>query len=154
MSEVSLRPSIHSFPDSAVSGPDSSLNLAQSATALIIAGFVRNNHVAPAALPSLVSVVMTTLTDVGGGRPLVADAPPTPPVPAIDPRRSVGKDHITCLTCGVNLKILRRHIKTSHGMTPHAYRMFWGLPPEYPMICKSYSVVRSTLARKIRLGHR
>jgi predicted transcriptional regulator len=132
----------------------SSLSLTQSATALIIAGFVRNNHVAPTALPSLVAAVMTTLAGIGGSR-MVADAPSDQPaVPAVDPRRSVGKDHVTCLTCGVKMKMLRRHIKSRHGMTPDAYRAFWNLPSEYPMTCRSYSETRSDLARKAGLGLR
>lgn len=153
MSDASLHNS-HPSSSANASAATSSLSLTQSATALIIAGFVRNNHVAPTALPSLVSTVMTTLACVGGSR-MVADAPPDPPaVPAVDPRRSVGKDHVTCLTCGVKMKMLRRHIKSRHGMTPDAYRAFWNLPSEYPMTCKSYSETRSDLARRAGLGRR
>ena len=49
--------------------------------------------------------------------------------------------------------MLKRHLKTSYNMTPEQYREKWQLPPDYPMVAPNYAKHRSSLAKKIGLGH-
>jgi predicted transcriptional regulator len=42
--------------------------------------------------------------------------------PAVSVRRSVFPDFIVCLEDGKKLKMLKRHLQTSYGMTPDDYR--------------------------------
>ena len=63
-------------------------------------------------------------------------------------------DHIICLEDGKKLKMLKRYLRTTHGMTPDEYRQRWGLPPDYPMVAPNYAAKRSALAKKIGLGKR
>ena len=50
--------------------------------------------------------------------------------------------------------MLKRHLMTDHQMTPQQYRDKWSLPREYPMVAPNYARTRSTLAKKIGLGHK
>lgn len=42
--------------------------------------------------------------------------------PAVSIRASVKPEHIACLEHGKNMKMLKRHLMTDHGMTPADYR--------------------------------
>src|SRR4051794_31246768 len=55
---------------------------------------------------------------------------------------------------GKKLKMLKRHLQTSYGLSPDAYRAKWGLPRDYPMVAPNYAAVRSGLAKQIGLGRK
>ncbi len=59
--------------------------------------------------------------------------------PAVPVERSIGFDYLICLEDGKELKMLKRHLRENHGLTPEAYRRKWGLPPDYPMVAPSYT---------------
>ena len=69
-------------------------------------------------------------------------------------KKSVFPDYIVCLEDGKKLKMLKRHLHASYGLTPDAYRMKWGLPRAYPMVAPSYAAKRSGLAKKTGLGRK
>ena len=71
---------------------------------------------------------------------------------AIPVRRSITPDYIVCLEDGKKLKMLKRHLRTSYGLSPEEYRSKWGLPADYPMVAPNYSKKRSAFAKKIGLG--
>jgi predicted transcriptional regulator len=50
--------------------------------------------------------------------------------------------------------MLKRHLRTSYGMTPEEYRIKWGLPADYPMVAPNYAAQRSAFAKKIGLGRK
>jgi predicted transcriptional regulator len=60
--------------------------------------------------------------------------------------------HLVCLEDGLKLRMLKRHLREVHGMSPEKYRARWGLPVDYPMIATGYSQVRSKLAKESGLG--
>src|SRR5699024_4113306 len=72
--------------------------------------------------------------------------------PAVPVRQSVKQDYIVCLEDGKKLKMLKRYLMTSYGMTPDEYRKKWGLPADYPMVAPSYAEKRRQLAKAIGLG--
>jgi hypothetical protein len=49
-------------------------------------------------------------------------------------KKSVFPDYIVCLEDGKKLKMLKRHLQTSYGLSPDAYRSNWGLARDYPMV--------------------
>ena len=59
-----------------------------------------------------------------------------------------------CLDDGKKLKMLKRHLSTSYGMSPDDYRAKWGLPADYPMVAPNYAAQRRELAKKIGLGRK
>jgi len=116
----------------------------------IVAAYVSNNSVPPAALPELMASVHGTLA-VLTGRPQ-ADAPPAveQPTPA-QIRKSVQEDGIVSFIDGRSYKTLKRHLN-AHGLTPERYRERYGLPEDYPMTAPGYAAQRSALAKAIGLG--
>ena len=120
-------------------------------TAKIVSAHVGHNQVAAEALPELIQSVHRSLAMAGTAEPATAPAPPTPAVPI---RRSVFPDHIVCLEDGKRLKMLRRHLQASYGMTPEQYRQKWGLPADYPMVAPNYASHRSSLAKQAGLGRK
>jgi predicted transcriptional regulator len=116
-------------------------------TAQIVSAHVSNNPVSPDILPTLIQDVYRTLANVGREPPQ-----PDKPQPAVPVKKSVFPDHIVCLEDGKQLKMLKRHLKTSYNMTPEQYRERWGLPPDYPMVAPNYARARSDLAKQMGLG--
>jgi predicted transcriptional regulator len=72
--------------------------------------------------------------------------------PAVPVKKSVTADFIICLEDGKKLKMLKRHLMSTYGMTPADYREKWDLPRDYPMVAPNYAATRSQLAKKIGLG--
>ncbi|MEZ5802677.1 MAG: MucR family transcriptional regulator [Rhizobiaceae bacterium] len=119
-------------------------------TAEIVSAYVKNNRIPMGELSSVVSDVSAALNRLS--TPVQPEA--EKPVPAVNPKRSVFPDHIVCLDDGLKFKSLKRHLMTSHGITPEQYREKWGLPSDYPMVAPNYAAQRSELARKIGLGRK
>jgi len=121
-------------------------------TAEIVAAHVAHNSVHAAELPKLISAVHAALAG------LVA-APPAPPAepehkPAISVRKSLASDdHIISMIDGKPYKALRRHL-ASHGLTDEEYRARYKLSADYPMVSRSYSAARATMAKAIGLGRK
>lgn len=121
-----------------------------SLTTDIVSAYVGNNSIADAELPAVIKDVFGKLNTVGRrDTELRAEL-----VPAVPVKRSVSKNDITCLDCGKKFKVLKRHLKVEHGLTPDDYRKKWGLGYDYPIIAASYSEVRKKVAREIGLGRK
>ena len=119
-------------------------------TSEIVSSHVSNNPVSATDLPGLIEVVYRKLDDLV----VPQEEEPAPPVPAVPIKKSVTDDYIICLEDGKQLKMLKRHLMTSYGMTPDDYREKWGLRPDYPMVAPSYAAKRQQLAKKIGLGRK
>lgn len=117
-------------------------------TADIVSSHVANNSVAVGDLPTLISKVYSSLSGLGS----TAEPVVTKQEPAVSIRASIKPDYIVCLEDGRKLKMLKRHLMTSYGMTPDAYRTKWSLPSDYPMVAPNYAERRRSLAIKIGLG--
>ena len=119
-------------------------------TADVVAAYVGNNPLQTLELTKAINSVhasLASLNDDGG-------APAEPPKPAVSIRRSVKPDYIVCLEDGKKLKMLKRHLRTTYGLTPDEYRARWGLASDYPMVAPNYAKQRSEFAKKIGLGRK
>ena len=118
-------------------------------TAQIVCAHISKNRLETETLPSLIQSVYRSLSTVKD-----SGAPVPEPVkaPAVPVKKSVFPDYIVCLEDGKKLKMLKRHLHTSYGLTPDAYRAKWGLPRDYPMVAPNYASHRSGLAKRIGLG--
>lgn len=74
--------------------------------------------------------------------------------PAVRIEDSVRPDSLTCLEDGLPFKALKKHLRTSHGMTPEQYKEKWGLESDYPMVASLYSQQRQAIAKTIGLGRK
>ncbi|MER8846068.1 MucR family transcriptional regulator [Mesorhizobium australicum] len=119
-------------------------------TADIVAAYVQKNSVPVSGLPDLIASVNSALSNIGPPTPIAEPAPK----PAVNPKKSVFPDYIISLEDGGKYKSLKRHLATSHGLTPDEYRARWGLPKDYPMVAPSYSATRSALAKSLGLGRK
>jgi predicted transcriptional regulator len=125
------------------------LNLA----AKIVSAHVGNHMTTPESLPGLIRDVYRTLAEV---EPELVTMSSTAARPAAAPARhaTVAHDHLTCLECGLTMKMLKRHLITVHGLTPAEYRTKWGLSADHPMVTSEYAKLRSSLAKQSGLGKR
>jgi predicted transcriptional regulator len=129
-----------------------------AATARIVIAWLAAHAVASTALPELIRDIHRTLT--GLERDDAREAPEDPRSvklqpgsrAAVEARKSVFADHLICLEDGKHVTMLKRHLRTAHGLTPELYRAKWSLPPTYPMVAPNYAKVRSGLARQAGLG--
>lgn len=117
----------------------------------MVTAFLSNNHVPAHEVPELVRQVRNSIQSLSGGggevAGVVAAAKPAVPI-----KRSVTDAYIVCLEDGLKFKSLKRHLRSSYGMTPEEYRAKWNLPHDYPMVAPNYAQHRSQLAKQIGLG--
>jgi predicted transcriptional regulator len=120
-------------------------------TTQIVAAYVANNNVTPGHVIELLHAVHASIEELSGSKEPTEQENA---VPAVSIRKSVTDDHIVCLEDGKVFKSLRRHLKSSHDMTPDVYRQKWNLPSDYPMVAPNYAAKRSNLAKSFGLGKR
>jgi len=117
----------------------------------IVSAYVSNNQLPGAQIPDVIRSVYNCLSG------LDVVAPPTidPGLkPAVAVKKSITPDYLVCLEDGKKLKMLKRYLRTTYGMTPEQYRSKWGLPSDYPMVAPNYAKQRSTFAKTIGLGRK
>ena len=120
-------------------------------TVQIVSAHVGKNQIAPSGLPALIEQVYAALRSVGQEPAPVAVEKPQPFVAA---KRSIFPDYIICLEDGRKLKTLKRHLRSTFGLSPEQYREKWGLAPDYPMVAPNYAQHRSRLAKQLGLGRK
>ncbi|MEI7606334.1 MAG: MucR family transcriptional regulator [Rhodospirillaceae bacterium] len=119
-------------------------------TSKIVSAFVSRNVLQASDLPGLISTIHQSLKSLV--EPTAPAEPAVDQKPAVPVKKSVFPDYIICLEDGKKLKMLKRHLKSSYGLTPDDYRAKWGLPSDYPMVAPNYAKARSEMAVKIGLG--
>ncbi|MCP4330796.1 MAG: MucR family transcriptional regulator [Alphaproteobacteria bacterium] len=120
-------------------------------TAQVAASYFGNNVVPATQIPEVIKSVYGSLASLDGQSDGTGQSSQKPAVPI---RRSVTPDFVICLEDGKKLKMLKRHLRTTYGLTPEEYRVKWGLPPDYPMVAPNYAKQRSNFAKKIGLGRK
>ena len=133
-----------------MSEPDEKALVAQ-----ILSSYLSNNTVAAADLPSVIETVKKAF----GGSEEAASVTPSASVtktwqPAVPVKKSVTPEAVICLCCGRKFKSLRRHLQTTHQLSPREYRATFGLKSDYPMVAPNYAAQRSDLAKSLGLGHK
>lgn len=63
--------------------------------------------------------------------------------PATNTHRVRGQ--LTCLECGKEMGLLRRHLVKEHGMSPEEYRRKWGLPESFEFSSVAYQEIKSRI---------
>jgi predicted transcriptional regulator len=112
----------------------------------IITSYVGNHSLAPEQLSALIISVQQAIRELVQPEPARA--------PAVPIRRSVQRDHVTCLECGFRGKTLRRHLGMRHGLQISEYLRRWDLPSGHPLTAPAYSEQRSTMAKQLGLGRK
>ena len=123
--------------------------------AQILSSYLSNNTVAPTDLPSVIESVKKAF----GGASEAVSTPTSGSEskswePAVAVKKSVSPEAITCLVCGEKFKSLRRHLQSSHNLTPQEYREAFKLKSDYPIVAPAYAAQRSELAKSLGLGRK
>ena len=123
--------------------------------AQILSSYLSNNTVAPADLPSVIETVKKAF---GGSGEAVSTAPSDNVAktwqPAVPVKKSVTPEAVICLCCGRRFKSLKRHLQTTHQLSPREYRATFGLKSDYPIVAPAYAARRSDLAKSLGLGRK
>ena len=123
--------------------------------AQILSSYLSNNTVAAADLPSVIETVKKAF---GGSGEAVSTTPSDSVTktwqPAVPVKKSVTPDAVICLCCGQRFKTLRRHLQTTHQLSPREYRATFGLKSDYPIVAPNYAAQRSDLAKSLGLGRK
>ena len=122
-------------------------------TAEVVSAYVSNNPLAADQLPGLIASVYNGISGLASGAPADEEAEAAAE-PAVSIRKSLKSDQLTCLECGKTFKSIKRHLNTSHELTPDQYRERWGLKSDYPMVAPEYSATRSKMALDLGLGRK
>jgi predicted transcriptional regulator len=117
----------------------------RSMVAEIVSSYLKKNQIAPADIPALINTVYHSLLAAG-------KAPEQSRAPAVPIRQSVRPNYVVCLECGRRAKMLRRHLRDTHGLSPEQYRARWRLSSDYPLTAPAYSEQRSAMAKEFGLG--
>lgn len=120
-------------------------------TSQVVAAYVGHNRVGETQIPDVIKSVYSSLAGLNGHSELAAKAKKKP---AVSVKKSITDDYLICLEDGKKLKMLKRHLRTSYGLSPEEYRSKWGLGSDYPMVAPNYAKQRSDFAKKIGLGKR
>jgi len=122
--------------------------------AQILSSYLSNNSVGAADLPGVIESVKRAF---GGS----ATNPETAPddaaktwTPAVSIKKSITPEALICLCCGESFKSLKRHLETSHDLTPTEYREAFHLKADYPIVAPNYAAKRSELAKSLGLGRK
>ncbi len=117
----------------------------------IVAAYVSRNTLPQNRVAELINIIygaLRGLDGVSGGSGMNARKP------AVAVNRSITPDYLVCLEDGKKLKMLKRYLRTTYGLSPQEYRAKWRLPIDYPMVAPNYAKQRSEFAKKIGLGHK
>ncbi|MBN1424941.1 MucR family transcriptional regulator [Candidatus Fermentibacteria bacterium] len=71
-----------------------------------------------------------------------------------NPQKSVTRNLVFCLECGMKFKQLTSRHLTTHGLTPLEYRAKWGFSKRQPLVARQLSAQRRKTALDNRLGER
>jgi len=107
-------------------GSENGQEMLTTLTADIVSAHVANNAVAVSDVPSLISSVYSALAALNGS----AKTAEVAPTPIVSIRASIKPSHLICLDCGAQLKMLKRHLNTHHGLSEEQYRARWNPPKE------------------------
>jgi predicted transcriptional regulator len=116
------------------------------AVSTIVAAYLRRNEMDPAAVGSFIHSVFASVCNLQNATTVRPQKAP------VDIDKSVTPDYLICLESGKSMKMLKRHLRTTYGMTPEQYRERWDLPADYPMVAPNYAKKRSALAKNNGLG--
>ncbi len=120
-------------------------------TAEIVSAYVSHNDISGVQITDIIKAVHGSLDALQNPASALVEVAAKPAVPI---RKSITPDFIICLEDGKKLKMLKRYLRSTYGMTPEEYRAKWGLPTDYPMVAPNYAKQRSAFAKKIGLGRK
>ena len=122
------------------------------AAANLLTAYVTKNALDPSKISEVYNIMLQTISGTAPAVAAVVEAPRKEPFVPV--KKSIFPDYLVCLEDGRKMKTLKRHLRTSFGLTPEEYRAKWDLPHDYPMVAPNYAEHRSQLAKQLGLGRK
>ena len=123
--------------------------------AQILSSYLSNNTVAANDLPTVIDSVQRAFNGAAAPiTPAAAEGEAQKWSPAVPVKKSISQEELTCLCCGEKFKSLKRHLQTSHQLTPEGYKAAFDLKSDYPLVAPAYAARRSDLAKSLGLGRK
>jgi len=99
--------------------------------------------------------VLHRMKSVEGGESVEVGAErEAPELKAVDPKKSIQRNKVSCLECGKEFKQLTATHLKSHGLTPKEYRKKHGFSAKQALAAKNLSAQRRKRAKELGLGER
>lgn len=117
-------------------------------TAEVVSKYVSRNKIPSSELGALISSTFEAFTKLRNSTSIDTNNLN----PAVHPSKSVRETYVVCLEDGMTFKSLRRHLMSSHGLTPEEYRAKWNLHPNHPIVAPEYSIRRQKHALDAGFG--
>ena len=117
----------------------------------VVVAYIAHNRISVSELPSLIQKTHNTLVTVIGDS--IKDELLTLNLTKKQISDTIKSEYLVSFIDGRKYKTLKRHLK-SHGLTPNRYKAKYDLPDDYPMVAPGYSIVRSRIAKDIKLGQK
>jgi len=121
----------------------------REATTRIVCAYAANAKLTTSELVDTIGSAARALRNAHQG---IVETTTSKLLPAIPIKKSITYQFIVCLEDGRKLQILKRHLRSSHGLTPAQYRAKWNLPTDYPMVAAARASHMSALAKASGLG--
>ncbi|WP_305041705.1 MucR family transcriptional regulator [Geoalkalibacter sp.] len=119
----------------------------------IVAAHASTTPMSKEELLSELAEIYKTLDAIEKGEAVVVEtAEPEAVAPSISRKKAFGRDKVTCMICGKEMKTLSRHLKTAHAMKPADYRKQFDIPRTQPLAARAYSESRRQMAKDRGLG--
>ena len=112
--------------------------------AQILSSYLSNNSVGAADLPGVIESVKRAL---GGSAT-------SPEMSAPDEAANTWTPAVFVKNPSRRKRSLKRHLETSHKLTPASYRGAFHLKADYPVVAPNYAAQRSELAKSLGLGRK
>ncbi|MEM9332651.1 MAG: MucR family transcriptional regulator [Pseudomonadota bacterium] len=122
-------------------------------TADIVSAYLSNNNISAIDVPEFIEKISQTLQQIAGSDEKSTKLIATNQKPAVPIKKSIHKEYLVCLECGLTFKSLKRHLRAYHDLSPEEYRTKWDLPADYPMTASEYSDRRASIAKDTGLGY-
>ena len=90
-----------------------------SITSNIVSSYLRNNQLNSIQIGKVINMVYKTLHNISNKRRILRSNRKA----AVPVKKSITGDYIVCLEDGKKLKMLKRHLRTTYGLSPEEYRV-------------------------------
>ncbi|KIH76820.1 transcriptional regulator, MucR family [Geoalkalibacter ferrihydriticus] len=119
----------------------------------IVAAHASTTPMSKEELLSELAEIYKTLDAMEKGEAVIAESSEAGQAePAVSRKKAFGRDKITCMLCGKEMKTLSRHLKTAHDLKPAEYRKKFDIPRTQPLAARAYSEKRRQMAKDRGLG--
>ncbi len=123
-------------------------------TAEVVAAHVSVNEMGKEELLDELDSVFQKLCALAGEEAELSAAAPVETKPAVELSQAFGKDKVYCMVCGKGFTTLKKHIATSHKLSPKDYRKKFNIPAKTALVAKNYSEQKKKIAQTLGLAEK